>query len=86
MKKMMNQTEMKEFVKKVMSENLTDFSPSDVEGKWYEDLVGIEFLNKYPHDFIDWLNEDDTWAETYTYKYRIKKLIDLFDLWVNERY
>jgi len=53
---------------------------------WYDNLLGVENLNKYPQDFIDWLNQEDTWAETYVQKYRIKKLIDLFDMWVNERY
>jgi hypothetical protein len=61
-------------------------SLSDYEGKWYENLLGLEFLHKYPQDFIDWINEDDTWAMNYTYKMKINKIIDLFDLWVNEKY
>ena len=61
-------------------------SPSDYEGKWYEYMKGTQFLHKYPQDFIDWMNEEDTWAETYAHKYRINKIIDLFDLWVNETY
>lgn len=49
-------------------------------------MLGLEYLHKYPQDFIDWLDEDDTWAETYVLKYKLNKIIDLFDLWVNEKY
>ena len=72
-------------VKKIINES--DYhSPSDYEGKWYEYMKGTQFLHKYPQDFIDWMNEEDTWAETYARKYRINKIIDLFELWVNESY
>lgn len=75
-------TTLKQIVKKIIKEeSLIDYSD-----KWYQNLIGVENLNKYPEDFINWLNEEDSWAETITYKNRIKKLIDLFDMWVNERY
>ena len=74
--------ELRSLVKQIIKEN----SLSDYADKWYEPLLGLEYLHKYPQEFIDWLNEDDSWAETYTYKYKIKKIIDLFDLWVNENY
>lgn len=75
---------LREAIRNIIKEN--HHSLSDYDGKWYEDLLGIENLHKYPQDFIDWLNQEDTWAETYVHKYRIKKLINLFDLWVNETY
>lgn len=56
------------------------------DAPWYEALEGVDKLEKYPQDFIDWLNQEDTWAETYVRKYKITKLISLFDLWVNETY
>ena len=74
--------ELKNLVKQIIKEeNLSDYSE-----KWYEPLLGLENLHKYPQEFIDWLNEEDSWAETYVLKYKIKKLIHLFDLWVNEKY
>lgn len=56
------------------------------DAPWYEVLEGVDKLEKYPQDFIDWLNQEDTWAETYVRKYNITKLVTLFDLWVNETY
>ena len=75
--------ELRNLVKTIINESS---SLSHYEGKWYENLHGLEHLHKYPQDFIDWLNEDDTWAESYTYKHKIDKIITLFDLWVNEKY
>jgi hypothetical protein len=73
-----------EVIKYIVEENY--HSPSDYEDKWYSNMLGLEYLHKYPQDFIDWLDEDDTWAETYVLKYKLNKIIDLFDLWVNEKY
>lgn len=53
---------------------------------WYCDLLGIQFLEKYPKDFINWIDEPDTWAETISRKMKVKNIIQLFDLWVNEKY
>jgi hypothetical protein len=66
--------------------NMREASLADYAGKWYESLLGLENLHKYPQDFIDWLNEEDTWAESYAMKYKIKNIIDLFSVWVNEKY
>lgn len=75
-------SELRQIVKQVIKEGHS----SDYSDKWYDFLLGIENLDKYPQDFIDWLDEEDSWAETHVSKYNIKKLIDLFDLWVNEKY
>ena len=53
--------------------------------RWYNDLIGLEHLYKYPDIFIDWMNED-TWALTIAKKNKVTSLIQLFDLWVNEKY
>jgi hypothetical protein len=66
--------------------NMGEASLADYADKWYESLLGLENLHKYPQDFIDWLNEEDTWAESYAMKYKIKNIIDLFSVWVNEKY
>lgn len=66
--------------------NMGEASLADYAGKWYEYLLGLENLHKYPQDFIDWLNEEDTWAETFAMKYKIKTLIGLFSLWITEKY
>jgi ubiquinone biosynthesis protein Coq4 len=73
-----------EVMKHIVEENYQ--SPSNFEDKWYSNMLGLENLHKYPQDFIDWINEGDTWAETYVLKYKLNKIIDLFDLWVNEKY
>lgn len=73
-----------EVIKYIVEENY--HSLSDYEDEWYSNMLGLEYLHKYPQDFIDWLDEDDTWAETYVLKYKLNKIIDLFDLWVNEKY
>lgn len=74
--------ELRSIVKQIIKEEkLSDYSE-----KWYEGLIGLENLNKYPQEFIDWLDEDDSWAQTYVLRHKVKKLIDLFDLWVNEKY
>lgn len=74
--------ELRSIVKQIIKEEkLSDYSE-----KWYGGLIGSENLHKYPKDFIDWLNEDDSWAQTYVLRHKVKKLIDLFDLWVNEKY
>ena len=77
-------SEIRKTMKKRFNENYA--SASDFSNMWYSDLQGIDKLPKYPKSFINWLNEEDTWAQTYVLKMRIKKLIDLFDLWVNEKY
>jgi len=64
----------------------TNYEGGPDNDPWYNDLNGIDKLEKYPQEFIDWLNQEDTWAETYVYKYKITKLVTLFDLWVNETY
>jgi hypothetical protein len=61
-------------------------SPSDYADKWYCDLEGLQFLHKYPQDFIDWIDEEDTWAETIVFKRGLTKIIELFTIWVNENY
>lgn len=61
-------------------------SLADSSDKWYANLQGLEFIDKYPQDFIEWINEEDSWAETYVMKYKIISLIKLFDIWVNEKY
>ena len=76
--------EIRKTMKKKFNENYA--SASDFADMWYSDLIGIDKLPKYPKAFINWLNEEDTWASTYVLKLIIKKLIDLFDLWVNETY
>ena len=75
-------TELKSLLKKMIKENYSD----DYEEKYYSNLLGVNNLEKYPQDFIDWLNQEDSWAETIIYKNKITKLIDLFDLWLNEKY
>lgn len=75
---------LRKLIGKIIAEDT--HSQSDYEGKWYDNIQGLEFLHKYPQDFINWLNEPDTWAETYVRKYRINKMIDIFNLWVNETY
>ena len=61
-------------------------SPSDYSNKWYCDLEGLQFLHKYPQDFIDWINEPDTWAWSITHKNKLTHITKLFDLWVNEKF
>lgn len=74
--------ELRSIVKQIIKEEkLSDYSE-----KWYGGLIGLENLDKYPQEFIDWLDETDSWAQTYVLRHKVKKLIDLFDLWVNEKY
>lgn len=74
--------ELRSIVKQIVKEEkLSDYSE-----KWYGGLIGLENLDRYPQEFIDWLDETDSWAQTYALRYKVKKLIDLFDLWVNEKY
>lgn len=54
--------------------------------KWYCNLSGLCFLHKYPIDFIDWINADDTWALTVANKNNINNISQLFILWVTENY
>lgn len=61
-------------------------SPSDYADKWYFDLNGLEYLHKYPQDFIDWINEPDTWAESIVKKEYITNIVKLFELWVTDTY
>jgi len=77
----LNSKEQNESVQSIRENSLADYAD-----KWYESLLGLENLHKYPQDFIDWLNEEDTWAESYAMKYKIKNIIDLFSVWVNEKY
>jgi len=71
-------TELEGFIKKLVNE---------VEGEekaWYMRFQDIKNLEKYPEDFIDWVKQDDTWAETYTYKEGIKTLKELYVFWKKE--
>jgi hypothetical protein len=66
--------------KKKLMENLNDYG-----GKWYEKFTDLKDLHLYPQGFIDWLNEEDTWAEHYTAKYKLNTLYGLFYYWLKER-
>jgi len=71
-------TELEGFIKKLVNE---------VEGEekaWYMKFQDIKNLEKYPEDFIDWVKQDDTWAETYTHKEGIKTLKELYIFWKKE--
>ncbi len=61
-------------------------SPSDYADKWYCDLLGLEFLYKYPTDFIEWIDEPDTWGLSIAKQNKINHITKLFDLWVNEKF
>ncbi|MES2779935.1 MAG: hypothetical protein V4651_08585, partial [Bacteroidota bacterium] len=54
--------------------------------EYIENLNGSENLHKYPKPFIKWIKQPDSWAITYVHKYKITKLITLFELWINESY
>jgi len=58
---------------------------SDYADKWYEKFKDLDELYLYPQDFKDWLDEDDTWAETYVLKYKLKSIYELFYYWLKER-
>ena len=67
-------------IKTKLMENLSDYG-----GKWYEKFTDLKDLHLYPQGFIDWLNEEDTWAEHYTNKYKLNTLYGLFYYWLKER-
>lgn len=61
-------------------------SISSYSDKWYCDLLGLEFLYKYPTEFIEWIDEPDSLAISISRKCRLYTITQLFNLWVNEKY
>lgn len=51
---------------------------------WYEVFPDANKLERYPKEFIEWVKQEDTWAYTYTLKYKFESLYELFGFYLKE--